>query len=54
VSEQEKELLEQTALRSRSNPGSDPMTGADLGAGPGAGSTKGNGDGTGGHGAQGL
>src|SRR3954466_10269224 len=41
VSEQEKELLEQTALRSRSNPDSDPMTGADLGAGPGAGSTKG-------------
>src|SRR3954468_3510063 len=54
VSEQEKELLEQTALRSRSNPDSDPMTGADLGAGPGAGSTKGNGDGTGGRGAQGL
>jgi Mn-containing catalase len=54
VSEQEKELLEQTALRSRSNPDSDPLTGADLGAGPGAGSTKGNGDGTGGRGAQGL
>jgi len=54
VTGQEKELLEQAALRSRSNPNSDPMTGADLGAGPGAGSTKGNGDATGGRGTQGV
>jgi Mn-containing catalase len=40
VSPEQKELLEQNALRSRSNPAADPTTGADLGAGPGAGSTK--------------
>jgi len=54
VSGPEKALLEQAALRSRSNPNSDPTTGADLGAGPGAGSTKRNGDGTSGRGARGA
>lgn len=33
--------LEKLALRTMSNPASDPMTGADLGAGPGAGRTSG-------------
>jgi Mn-containing catalase len=50
ISRQEKALLDQAAMRSRSDPLSDPTTGADLGAGPGAGSTKrpgGNGDATG-------
>jgi len=42
VSAEEKELLDQAMMRSRSNPDIDPTTGADLGAGPGAGSTKGN------------
>ena len=50
VSKQEKALLDQAAMRSRSDPLSDPTTGADLGAGPGAGATKrqgGNGSATG-------
>jgi len=42
VSAEEKDLLDQAMMRSRSNPDIDPTTGADLGAGPGAGSTKGN------------
>jgi Mn-containing catalase len=41
VSEQEMELLQQSAARTRSHLDSDPMTGADLGAGPGAGSMTG-------------
>jgi Mn-containing catalase len=40
VSQKEKELLDQSMLRSASNPNVDPTTGADLGAGPGAGATK--------------
>ncbi len=41
VSTEEKQLLDQAAMRAQSKMG-DPTTGADLGAGPGAGSTKGN------------
>ena len=47
VSEEEKELLDQAAARSRSNLNIDPTTGADLGAGPGAGATKRTGRGNG-------
>ena len=47
VSAEEKELLDQAAMRSRSNPNVDPTTGADLGAGPGAGATKPTGRGNG-------
>jgi Mn-containing catalase len=37
VSQQEMDLLEKSAARTRSQLDSDPLTGADLGAGPGAG-----------------
>jgi len=41
VSEMEKQLAEQNMMRSKSNPGVDPTTGADLGAGPGGGAMTG-------------
>jgi Mn-containing catalase len=43
VSSEESELLEQAAMRSRSNPQINPTTGAELGAGPGAGTVSGAG-----------
>jgi Mn-containing catalase len=41
VTEMEKSLAEQNMMRSQSNPGVDPTTGADLGAGPGSGAMTG-------------
>jgi len=41
VTEMEKTLAEQNMVRSKSNPGVDPTTGADLGAGPGGGAMTG-------------
>jgi len=37
ATQDEKELLEMVATRSKSDPSSDPVTGAEIGAGPGAG-----------------
>jgi Mn-containing catalase len=40
LSADEEKAVETFAARTRSDPDSDPLTGADLGAGPGAGRTR--------------